>query len=436
MLPNVGIVGLSHLGLVTAAAIASKGCKLVGFDADKALVEQLNNCQTPVFEQGLDSILNEKRASINFSSDPSALQTCDVVYIARDVPTSSDNVSQLEPIVELLHAVVAHLKSDATVVVHSQVSPGFTRSLLGLFAERSPKIALYYQVETLIFGNAVQRALQPERYIVGCHDPAKPLPKPYAALLALFNCPVLPMRFESAELAKIAINMFLVSSVMTTSILAELCESIGAHWSEIAPALKLDRRIGPHAYLEPGLGIAGGNLERDLMTVTALARQYGTDCCVVDAWRTHGRYRRDWVLRKLFELVLSKKREAVVAIWGLAYKAGTHSIKNSPAMALLESLGEFPCQVYDPKVKLDRTRFGATKQLESALMACRGADALVVMTPWQEFRDISPEQVAEQMDGRIVILDPFKALDHQRYSAARFDIHTLGVMSQNIGGAL
>ena len=433
MLPIVGIVGLSHLGLVTAAAIASKGCRLVGFDADTALVNSLNQGELPVFEKGLADLISANRAQIEFSIDPNVLQNCDVVYIARDVPTSSDNVSELAPIIELLHTVVAHLKLDATVVVHSQVSPGFTRGLSELFAARSASISLYYQVETLIFGNAVQRAVEPERYIVGCLNPNVALAAPYAALLALFNCPILPMRYESAELAKIAINMFLVSSVMTTSTLAELCENIGAQWSEIAPALRLDRRIGPHAYLEPGLGMAGGNLERDLMTVTALARQHGTDCCVVDAWRTHGVYRRDWVLRTLFARVFSKKPDAVLAIWGLAYKAGTHSIKNSPAVALLNSLKAFSCQVYDPKVRLDTSRYSSCRQVESALLACRGADAIVIMTPWEDFKAIAPELVADEISGRIVIIDPFKALDQQRYSAARFELHTLGVSCPTAG---
>ena len=132
---------------------------------------------------------------------------------------------------------------------------------------KAPSVTWFYQVETLIFGAAVKRAMEPERFIVGALDPSAALPESYASFLKAFGCPVLVMRLESAELAKIAINFFLVSTVCTTNTLAELCESIGADWGEIAPALRLDRRIGPHAYLKPGLGIAGGNLERDLVTV-------------------------------------------------------------------------------------------------------------------------------------------------------------------------
>src|SRR4029078_8790702 len=129
----------------------------------------------------------------------------------------------------------------------------------------------------LVFGRAVERALYPERFIVGCPDPSAPLPDAFSAFLKLFGCPMLTMRLESAELTKIAINCFLVASVSTANTLAELCEGIGADWSEMVPGLLLDKRIGQHAYLTAGLGIAGGNLERDLATVIRYADKVGSE---------------------------------------------------------------------------------------------------------------------------------------------------------------
>src|SRR5262249_50792221 len=152
---------------------------------------------------------------------------------------------------------------------------------------------------------------------------------------------VLPMRYESAELAKISINMCLVASVSTANTLAELCEQIGADWSEIVPALKLDRRIGQHAYLAPGLGIAGGNLGRDLATVCGLADLHGTDAGVVRAWIANSRHRKDWALKVLHREVLSVADSPVIAVLGLAYKQDTHSTKNSAAIALISQLKQY-----------------------------------------------------------------------------------------------
>ena len=158
------------------------------------------------------------------------------------------------------------------------------------------------------------------------------------------------MRYESAELAKISINMFLVASVTTTNTLAEICETIDADWEEIAPALRLDRRIGQYAYLSPGLGLSGGNLERDLNTIIKLGQSHATDTGVVDAWLNNSQYRRDWVLRCVRNNVLKHLETPVICILGLAYKPDTHSVKNSPSIALINQLKIHEVNAHDPIV--------------------------------------------------------------------------------------
>ncbi|MGA2138778.1 MAG: nucleotide sugar dehydrogenase [Verrucomicrobiia bacterium] len=413
---TIGFAGLSHLGTVTSIATAAKGFDVVGFDPDAQRCADLTNQKLPVSEPQLSELLMANRSRLRFTQDVGALTKCRVVVVSLDVPTDASNRSDLTPLRKLIDHIVPALGPETTLVILSQVTPGFTRSL------KVGGVNLYYQVETLIFGRAVERALQPERFIVGCANPSTPLPAAYAEWLRAFGCPVLPMRYESAELAKISINFFLVSSVATTNTLAELCEAIGADWSEIAPALRLDKRIGPHAYLGPGLGIAGGNLERDLITVQILAEQHGTDVGIVSAWLTNSWYRRDWVLRWLHEAVLSKTDRPVIAVWGLAYKQDTASTKNSPALALLESLGQFPVYAYDPQAKAAVT--GVT-QCPTALDACEGATALVVMTPWREFSSYSAAQIRERMPGRVVI-DPFGMLDGRALITEGFSYYRLG----------
>jgi UDPglucose 6-dehydrogenase len=158
------------------------------------------------------------------------------------------------------------------------------------------------------------------------------------------------MRFESAELCKIAINCCLVSSISVANTLAELCEGIGANWAEIVPALKLDRRIGAYAYLAPGLGIAGGNLERDLATVVSLADGIGSDAGVVKAWIANSRHRKRWAVDTIRKVVLAANPDALIAVWGLAYKENTASTKNSPSLATIAALSEARLVLHDPVV--------------------------------------------------------------------------------------
>lgn len=423
----IGFVGLSHLGIVYGLATAAKGFDVVGFDRDGALCERLGQGHFPVSEPGLEELFNANRERLNFTADVSALTKCSVVFYSLDVPTDVGNRSDLGPLRQLLAHTTPHFAPDATAVILCQVPPGFTRSLKGQGARLGEH--LHYQVETLVFGNAVERALKPERYIVGCDDPRTPLPEAYAQWLEAFGCPVLAMRYESAELAKIAINFFLVSSVATTNTLAEVCERIGADWSEIVPALRLDKRIGPHAYLGPGLGIAGGNLERDLVTVKRLAEGSLADTGIVDAWQRNSAHRKDWTART-FREACARHRLALssvtVAVWGLAYKENTHSTKNSPSLQFLSGISECRKQAYDPVVRLAANAYPQFAQRETALGACRNAQVLVIPTPWPEFRKVDLAAIRAAMPGNI-LLDPFGVLDGEQAVALGFDYYRLGV---------
>jgi len=417
--PVIGFAGMTHLGLVSAVATAARGFDVIGYDADERLVRRLDCCELPILEPDLDRLLSASRHRICFSADARDLARSDVVYIAADVPTDGEGDSDLAPIATLVEEVSNHLRDAAVLVVLCQVSPGFTRSIATV-----PHNRLFYQVETLVFGRAVERALNPERFIVGCAEPAKPLPARYRQTLEAFGCPILPMRYESAELAKISINFCLVASITVANVLAELSESIGADWSEIVPALRLDRRIGPHAYLNPGLGIAGGNLERDLRTVLNLADSGNTDVGVVRAWIANSRHRREWCWRVLQERVLKINRNARIGVLGLAYKEHSRSTKNSPSLALLARLRGMDLRVHDPAVPAAMVPFATG--CPDPLGCAEGADALVLVTPWPEYRELRIADLARAMTGRVII-DPYRLLNDEEAAAAGFEYHALGM---------
>jgi UDPglucose 6-dehydrogenase len=403
----IGFIGLSHLGLNYSLATAAKGFDVVCYDPDRALVGRLGEGAFPIEEPGFRELHAKHRARLSYTSDASEIARCGLVFYALDVRTNESNESDLRPLSSLITATAPSLARGTVAVVMSQVSPGFMRELTDRI--RTPAAAWYYQVETLIFGAAVQRAMEPERFIVGARAPEAPLPEAYRAWLGVFACPILVMRYESAELAKIAINFFLVSSVSTTNTLAELCEAIGADWGEIAPALRLDRRIGPHAYLKPGLGIAGGNLERDLVTVKGLALRHQTEAGIVDAWLRNSAHAKFWAARVIDRELLHLKPAARIAVWGLAYKQDTHSLKNSASIELIRTLTGCEIHAYDPVARIEGAIFPNLTVHPAALDTLPGADALVIMTPWKEFSGAAPEAIAKAMAGRLV-LDPYGVL--------------------------
>lgn len=418
--PVIGIAGMTHLGLVTASVIASKGFPTVCYDSDSDRIAALARNESPVLEPGLDALMAGNAALQSFTDDIDALAACDIVYIARDVPTDAAGQSDLSGISALTDKAARALNPQALLVILCQVPPGFTRNL-----DVVPPARVYYQVETLIFGRAVAQAMQPERFIIGCADPQRPLDPRFVELLEAFECPILPMRYESAEMAKLAINMCLVSSISVANLLAELCEGIGADWAEIAPALRLDRRIGRDAYLAPGLGIAGGNLERDLAGVERMAAANKVDAGLIKSWRAINERRRDWAVNTIRTAVLDHKPDAVLAIWGLAYKENTNSVKNSPSLATIAQLEDVRLRLHDPVVPASAASHRRATGADTPLDAARGADALLILTPWSQYRAIAPLEIAQALAGRIVV-DPYGVLDVQAVERAGLIHYTLG----------
>lgn len=416
--PVIGFAGLSHLGICSATAAAARGFEVIGFQADAALVARVDAGDLPIVEPGLDALFAAHRPRLRFSDDPAALTACDIVYLSLDVPTDDGGDSDLAPVRALIATITPHLASHALLMILCQVSPGFTRATL-FDPDR-----LYYQVETLIFGRAVERAMTPERIIVGVPRSGQDLPAALDEFLSAFDCPILPMRYESAELCKISINLCLVASVSVANTLADLSDRLGADWAEIVPALRLDQRIGRFAYLKPGLGISGGNLERDLVSVCRMADRLGAESGVVRGFLADSAFRRDWLLRAVHEALPSRIAPRL-AVLGLAYKEDTASTKNSPSLALIGKLGDVEIAAYDPVVRLAGKPSPGFVQAAGVAAACRDADAVILATPWAEFRDLEPAGLARLMRGRAVI-DPYALLDGAAFEAAGFSYRTLG----------
>jgi len=410
-----GFLGLSHLGIVSSIGWASFGEPVVAVDLDPAPVQALKGGTLPVHEPSLDELLTRARRQLTFSTDPALLADCPLVIVARDVPTDAANASDTSIVLRLVDAVVPHLRPGVTLALMSQVPPGFTRRLAQRIRERRPDLAfrLYYWVETLIFGNAVERYLEPERIILGCADPRAPLPGELEAGLRRFGCPIIPMAYESAELTKTAVNLYLCAAVTYANTLSDLCERVGANWGEMMPALRLDKRIGPAAYIRPGLGIAGGNLERDMVTLRDLCRAKGVDAAFIETLLESNARRPQWVHRKLQEHLFSEVPHPVIAVWGLAYKKNTRSTKNSMALRVIRELGgRADIRAYDPVVGADEIDL-AVKVVADRDEALSGADCLLILTDWDEFAVPNPEALRAMrrplvIDG-VGVVDPARA---------------------------
>lgn len=423
----IGFVGLSHLGINYSHATIAKGFKVLAYDENHEYCNDLRKGVFPIQEPGLTDLYTAHNENISYTSSPADLRQCDIIFFALDISTDKDNNSDTSYLEKLVEQSVPHTKKGVTLIFLSQVPPGWTRLQLSKIRQLSKNNikAVYYQVETLIFGCAVERALYPERYIIGCESPKECIPTIYQEWLDAFRCPILPMRYESAELTKISINMFLASIVTTTNTLAELCEKIGANWSEIIPALKLDKRIGKHAYIKPGLGISGGNLERDLVTISKLSKKHKTESGVVKSIGINSLHRKEWLYRTVSASLEKETSNKKVAILGLSYKEETNSIKNSPSINLVKQMPEVKKHVYDPMVKIQDNKYTNLTQSDTAIETCQDSDILVIATPWEEFKDFNLCEASNKMSGKVII-DPFAVLNYAEVLKYGFEYKTLG----------
>ena len=411
----VGVVGLSHLGIVTSTGLASLRFPVVAVDSDAEVVKALAAGRPPLHEPGLSELLT--RGGPTFTADYAGLERCGVVLLAADTVTDDRDRSELASLEAHVDKILPWLAADAVLVLMSQVPVGYTRELAERLRARRPELRgpVYYWVETLVIGDAVARFRAPERIILGGAAAEWEPDARLHAVLDAFTCPKLRMSYESAELTKAAINLYLSTSLTFANALADLCEASGASMRSILPALRSDARIGPRAYIRPGLGIGGGNLERDLVNLGELAARRGVDGSLLELILKSSRARYGWLTRAVERHLLAGRSRPRIALWGVAYKKNTASTRNAPSLRLLADLrGRADVIAYDPAA---RVAADLASVAPSALEAVRGADGLVVLTDWDEFAAQDLRAVRATLRAPVVV-DAVGVLDPAAVAAA------------------
>jgi len=332
MKTTIGVVGLSHLGVIWSVGYASLGFDVVAYDRDPVPVDLLNAGNVFIPEPGLEEQFQGARERLTFTKNAEDLASCNYIFFARDVPYDEEGRIDLTEIEILWDNIIPHLSSGVEIIFMGQVPVGYTRKLENRIHQARPdlKFNLIYRVETLTISQAVPDFLHPDRIIVGTKQSGDTLSNGMTSVLIdPFKCPAAMCSYESAELAKSAINIYLATSVTFVNTISDLCEKVGANIQEITAAMKLDKRFSPYGYWRPGLGFAGGHLERDLMSLTKLANENDMKVELLDTIITNSKQRYQWLKAAMDQHIFSKKERPTICLWGLAYKKGTDSLHNS-----------------------------------------------------------------------------------------------------------
>ena len=430
---KVCVLGLWHLGTVTAACLASGGHDVIGLDFDPSVVFGLAAGKPPLFEPGLEDLVNAGLASgrLRFTTDAvGAAGDADIVWVAYDTPVDVDDRADADYVTKRAARLFPHLRDEALVLISSQVPVGTTRQLEQTFASvsRGRTVGFGYSPENLRLGKAIDRFRHPDRVVVGVRSAADR--DRVAGLLRPFTERIEWMSVESAEMTKHALNAFLATSVTFINEIAALCEQVGADASEVEQGLKSEERIGPKAYLSPGSAFAGGTLARYVVFLSQLGQARGVATHLLASVKTSNDAHRQWAQQRL-EQLLDGVSGKTVAVWGLTYKPGTDTLRRSSSIELCQWLVEHGASVraHDPAVKtLPLDLVGRVALADSALSAIDGASALVVSTPWPEYRQVAAGDVAERMV-RHLILDASRFTDETLGSEAGIEYVSVGKFS-------
>jgi len=380
---KITVLGLWHLGTVTAAACA-RPFQVTGLDFDAANIARLNQGQAPLLEPGLNDLLAAGLAAktLSFTTDPqAACAGADVLWVTYDTPVNQNDESDLEAVLQPLRRTLPHLPPGALVLISAQLPVG---TCAGLEIE-FPQFHFACSPENLRLGRALDAFQKAERAVVGIRTGAKQAL--LAELFAPFTPQVIFMRTESAEMVKHALNAFLALSITFINEIARLCEHTGADAREVAAGLKSEARIGAKAYLGPGGPFAGGTLARDVVTLTKLAAAHGETISVIPAIKQSNDLHRGWAFRRL-QSRLGDLRGKKIALLGLTYTPNTDTLRRSAAVELGQQLVVAGARVsaYDPAITQLPPELAALSAAPDLATALAGAEAVVVCTEWPQFR--------------------------------------------------
>ena len=401
---KICVIGTGYVGLVTTVCFAELGHSIVGVDIDEKKIENLRNGISPIYEEDVEEFLKKGMDSgnLSFTTDlASVLNDCDVVFNAVGTPPDEQRRVDLKYVWAVAKQVGENLNRHIVFVNKSTVPVG-TASEVEKIIKANLKSNIDFDVcsnpEFLREGSAIKDFMQPDRIVVGVDsDKARQVMADVYKPLTEKGYYLMITDISSAELIKYASNAFLATKISFINEIATLCEKVGADISEVAKGIGLDSRIG-NKFLNPGPGYGGSCFPKDVDGLISIALDNGVNLRILEAVTDANKSHQLIAIQKIKKHIPNLFGKTI-AVWGLAFKAGTDDIRESSSIKLIEKLIQegAKIQCYDPialeNTKKELTNGNGIKFCEDKMDALSGADALVLMTEWDEFKGVSPEEI-------------------------------------------
>ena len=421
---NITVIGTGYVGLVAAVGLADFGNRIVGADIRHEKIAALKEGRSPIFEPGIDEYLkrNLDVGRLSFTADTAAaVRGADVVLLAVGTPSNGDGSADLSALEQAADTVARNARGYTVMVTKSTVPVGTNRRLQQRIAASVPsaEIDVVSNPEFLREGRAVQDFFHPDRTVIGTEsERARQVMRTIYRSLNLISVPFVWCSLETAELAKYASNAFLAAKITFINQLANLADAVGADIHTVARTMGMDGRISGK-FLHPGPGYGGSCFPKDTRALARAADEAGVEMGIVKSVIRGNIDQQSLVVRRITEM-LGGLRGRTLAVLGLAFKSGTDDIRESPSIAVIKKLIEAGARVaaHDPRAAENFRRILPSVHIAATpYRAAENADALLLLTDWNEYRSLDLKALADAMAGKIILdtrnlLDPHAALDY------------------------
>ena len=429
---RIAIVGTGYVGLVTGTCLAESGNEVVCVDIDREKIEKLKNNVLPIYEPGLGELVerNQHAGRLTFSTNlGEAIQDRRVVFVGVGTPKSESGAADLTAIWAVVDEIRRHATDPKIVVIKSTVPVGTNAKVCRWLNEGALEHLTASNPEFVKEGCAVDDFMKPDRVVIGVRDQqvAEILQELHAPFLRSGH-PLLVMSPESAEMTKYVANCCLATKISFINEMANLCERLGADVNEVRQGIGHDNRIG-FQFLHPGVGYGGSCFPKDVSAMVAIAEEVGSPMRILQAVSQVNEAQKGVLMRKLQSLFDGNLAERTVAVWGLAFKPCTDDVREASSLVLIRQLLEagVTVRVFDPEA-LDNVKQIFGDQLiycDRAYGTTEGADALVIVTEWQEFRNPDFE-VLRRLLNRPIIVDGRNLYDPVQMAEQGFTYASVG----------
>ncbi len=407
---QIGVIGLWHQGIVGAACLSDMGHSVVASDLNKDVIYSLKNAKSPIYEPGLDDLLSKgiKQQKLVFTTDLiEATVEKEAILLMIDTPVDENDISDISSVIDAVKTIAPVMNSGALLYITSQIPVGTSDIIKGIIDEANPSLEYYisYSPENLRLGTAIERFVDPPLPVIGCDSETGF--KKTTELFCNLKKEWLHVELKSAEMLKHALNAFLATSVSYGNEIGNICDELGVNGFEVTKALKMEERVGNKAMILPGLGFSGGTLARDVQTLRNFGKQHDLPTIFFDGIWEANKHQNDLVLRKLKKAFGSLDNKKVCVL-GLTYKPDTSTLRRSASIEIIKKLLLEGAVIssHDPKADeqelRDYSKICFSRDFNKAVEGC---EAIVLMTPWKDYKEIDFSELKTLVMANTIILD-------------------------------